>query len=156
MWPNNTDLPSTWARVPATTQCEYSLVLPPPFSLRKWGIGVMTRSKNHCALDLSQHTSAFKVDFFQLWDQDVGEKNTISKIGRELRHKRQMIYYSFQQKYLQQSVGISGAFWQSIEQCKRVGAERCTGMSQRTGGSFPHTRDFGGSWGNCPAAWRRG
>ena len=65
------------------------------------------------------------------------ERKHISKIGRKLRHKRQMIYYSFQQKYLRRSAGPQVLFWLSIEEDKRVGAERCTGMrSQGVFGSI--------------------
>lgn len=56
------------------------------------------------------------------------ERKHISKIGRKPRHKRQMIYYSFQQKYLRKSAGPQVLFWQSIQEDKRVGAERHAGM----------------------------
>ena len=63
------------------------------------------------------------------------ERKHISKIGRKPRHKRQMIYYSFQLKYLRRSAGPQVLFWQSVEEDKRVSAERCAGMrSQRVFG----------------------
>lgn len=58
----------------------------------------------------------------------MGERKHISKIGRQPRHKSQMIYYSFQQKYLWRSAGSQVRFWQSTEEDKRVSAERCTAM----------------------------
>lgn len=56
------------------------------------------------------------------------ERKHIRKVGRKLRDKRQMIYYSFQQKYQQRSTDPQVLFWQSIEEDKSLGAERCTGM----------------------------
>lgn len=69
------------------------------------------------------------------------ERKHISKIGRKPKHKRQMIYYSFQLKYLWWSAGTQVLFWQSIEEDKRVSAERYTGMrSQGVFGSMGRQR----------------
>lgn len=54
------------------------------------------------------------------------ERKHISKTDRKSRHKRQMIYYSFWQKYLQRSADPQVQV--STEEDKRVSAERCPGM----------------------------
>lgn len=117
------------------------------FSLEKWAIGVMTRSKNHLqALDQSYHTPApIQGALFQLWSQNGREKKNISKIGRKLKQKRQMIYYSFQREYLRRSAGPQVLFWQNIVGDKRVGAERYTGM--RMAWRVGKEDVAGGGWG---------
>lgn len=83
----------------------------------KWGIRVMTRSKNHGECEdgaesvLAQPAPIWSGPLSTL-ETRITERKHIRKVGRRLRDKRQMIYYSFQQKYQQRSADPQVLFWQ--------------------------------------------